>query len=175
MCARRPDPMTTEGLARVIAVVEEASEAILAIYAGAFDVDMKADRSPVTSADRAAHDVIVAGLRDWWPDVPIISEEGELPDAAERRSWTRYWLVDPLDGTKEFISRNGEFTVNIALMERGEPVLGVVAAPAIEVLYWAARGLGAWRRIGSGEPERIRSRVADVSQPLVVVESRSHP
>jgi 3'(2'), 5'-bisphosphate nucleotidase len=130
--------------------------------------------NPVTAADRAAHDVIVRELAGWTPGVPVISEEGEVPPYAERRNWSRFWLVDPLDGTKEFISGNGEFTVNIALIDDGEPVLGVVGAPALDLLYFAERGHGAWRRRSGGESERIHSTLPN---PAVtrVVESRSHP
>ena len=138
-------------------------------------VQLKGDRSPVTAADHAAHAVIVDALMQWVPTVPVISEEGTIPPFAERRAWSRFWLVDPLDGTKEFIQRNGEFTVNIALIDGGEPVLGVVYAPAVDVLYVAGRGLGAWRQRGSGPRERIYARTASRAHGLVVVESRSHP
>jgi 3'(2'), 5'-bisphosphate nucleotidase len=108
------------------------------------------------------------------PGVPVISEEGTVPDYDTRAGWRRFWLVDPLDGTKEFLSGNGEFTVNIALIEDNEPVLGVVAAPALDAVYWAARGSGAWRRIADRPPERLR--VAAPQPSLTrVVESRSHP
>lgn len=121
----------------------QAGRAILNVYAGAFDVDYKADDSPLTEADRAAHRLIcdtleIAGL-------PMISEEGKLPDYAERKDWQRFWMIDPLDGTKEFVSRNGEFTVNIALIENGKTILGVVYAPVIDELFFALHGLGAWK------------------------------
>jgi 3'(2'), 5'-bisphosphate nucleotidase len=129
----------------------------------------------VTAADHAAHDVIVTALAAWHPDIPIISEEGRIPPETERAGWQQFWLVDPLDGTKEFIHRNGEFTVNIALIVAGIPVLGVVHAPALELTYRAGAGLGAWRRRGSGAPERIWSTPPAEGLPLRVAESRSHP
>jgi 3'(2'), 5'-bisphosphate nucleotidase len=138
-------------------------------------VELKGDRSPVTAADRAAHTVIIDALAKWVPTVPVISEEGTIPSFAERREWPRFWLVDPLDGTKEFIQRNGEFTVNVALIDGGQPVLGVVYAPAVDLLYVAGRGLGAWRQRDGGTRERIFSRTTPRSEGLIVVESRSHP
>ena len=137
--------------------------------------ELKRDGSPVTDADRAAHDVVIDALAHWDPMVPVISEEGRIPPFAERQNWSRFWLVDPLDGTKEFIQRNGEFTVNIALIDHGEPVLGVVYAPAVNVLYLAGRGLGAWRLRASEPRQRIHSRTAPRESGLIVVESRSHP
>jgi 3'(2'), 5'-bisphosphate nucleotidase len=138
-------------------------------------VELKKDRTPVTAADRASHDLIVRALADWDPTVPVISEEGELPDAGIRAAWTRFWLVDPLDGTKEFLQQNGEFTVNIALIEHGVPVLGAVYAPALELLYYAGRRLGSWKRRGEGAAERLVSRPPAPGQALRVAESRSHP
>lgn len=141
----------------VLAIAERAGAAILEIYdaPGQVDVITKADDTPVTAADHAAHDVILAGLRALTPDLPVLSEEAAPEDFALRRQWSRYWLVDPLDGTKEFINRTGEFTVNIALIEGHEPVLGVVTVPVKRLAYVAARGEGAckveqgqWQRIG---------------------------
>lgn len=134
----------------------------------------KLDGSPVTVADLAAQRVINQKLEEWDAGVPVISEEAELPTYSERESWRRFWLVDPLDGTKEFISRNGEFTVNIALVEDGEPVLGVVYAPVLDVMYTAAKGLGAWRRGSDGADVRIFHEAAEDDRALTVVESRSH-
>jgi 3'(2'), 5'-bisphosphate nucleotidase len=117
----------------------EAGEQILEIYASGTDVEFKADKSPLTAADKAAHDIIVAALKNLTPDIPVVSEESD-PEAAEHirqniASWKSFWLVDPLDGTKEFLKKTGEFTVNIALIEDGSPTLGVVYAPAIRTLY----------------------------------------
>ncbi len=169
---------------RVAAIAREAGAAILEIYGAAGAAppfERKADRSPITAADRAAHAAIVGALRALDPAIPIVSEEGEIPDAAARRAWERFWLLDPLDGTKEFIARNGEFTVNIALVARAAgpdgayaPVLGVVYAPALGTLWRAEAGRGAWREEGT-RAARICSRRARPGEPLVVVESHSHP
>src|SRR5210317_28012 len=113
----------------IVALAEDAGRAILEVYSTNFEVQEKDDESPLTQADLAAHRWIDAGLRSLTPDIPIISEESGLPDYAERSQWLRYWIVDPLDGTKEFVNRNGEFTVNIALIEDHRPVLGVVHVP----------------------------------------------
>jgi len=136
-----------EHLARHAGVLaERAAAAILDVYVSDFAVEQKDDRSPLTAADLASHRVIVEGLHALAPALPVLSEESADIAWAERASWTRYWLVDPLDGTREFIKRNGEFTVNIALIDGGEPVLGVVTAPALGTaaqtsvdLCWAAR------------------------------------
>jgi 3'(2'), 5'-bisphosphate nucleotidase len=129
----------------------------------------------LTAADRAAHALITARLAAWDPDTPVVSEEGEIPPADVRASWTRFWLVDPLDGTKEFIKRNGEFTVNIALIVDGVPVLGVVHAPALDLLYVAGRGLGSWKSEAGGPRRRMVSRRPESGAPVRIVESRSHP
>ncbi len=161
-------------LTGVLDAVAAASTAILEVYAGAHDVEYKADDSPITRADRAAHDILSARLELLAPSVPVLSEEAEAAhDRAVRGAWRELWLVDPLDGTKEFIGRNGEFTVNVALVRDHEPVLGVVAAPALGLTYFAARGQGAYRsQTGNGGTEPIRVRPA--ADPLVVVGSRSH-
>lgn len=166
-----------ELLPAVRALAREGGAAAMRVYdsPGALDVTRKADRSPLTLADRESHRIIVRGLAALDPSTPVISEEGEIPPFAERRGWRRFWLVDPLDGTKEFIARNGEFTVNIALIENGEPVLGVVFAPALDLLYFARRGGGAWKQEHGGAPTRIRSSEPSAGAPRTVVESRSHP
>jgi 3'(2'), 5'-bisphosphate nucleotidase len=170
-----PVQVSEAALRRLVGIARDAGAAIMDWYRAGAEVTAKADGSPLTSADRAAHEVIDAALKAWDPSVPVVSEEGELPPVEERRNWRRFWLVDPLDGTKEFISRNGEFTVNIALIEDGEPVLGVVLAPALPRLWYAGRGLGAWSEDGSGTPVRIHSALRTPGEPLVVIESRSHP
>jgi 3'(2'), 5'-bisphosphate nucleotidase len=170
-----PVELTIAALRRLVGIARDAGAAIMSFYGGGAAVTTKADGSPLTSADRAAHETISAALRAWDPTIPIISEEGEVPAAAERSEWRRFWLVDPLDGTKEFLTRNGEFTVNIALIEAGEPVLGVVFAPALPSCWYAGRGLGAWSEAASAAPVRIHSAPRPSGTPLVVVESRSHP
>jgi 3'(2'), 5'-bisphosphate nucleotidase len=136
--------------------------------------ELKPDGSPVTPADCAAQDVICAGLTGWDPSVPIVAEESAPPDPAARVDWSRYWLVDPLDGTKEFLAGRPDFTVNIALIEDGTPVLGVVGAPAMATVYWAGRGLGAWRQDGQQPATRLR-RTPPTGEGVRIVESRSHP
>ena len=137
-------------------VVLRAGEVVLRHYLARDTwVKEKADGSPVTGVDLAAESIIHEGLLRLDNTIPYVSEERELPAYEVRRQWTRYWLVDPLDGTKEFINRTGEFTVNIALIEDGQPVLGVVGAPALGVLYYAMCGKGSWRRKGHEEPERL--------------------
>jgi 3'(2'), 5'-bisphosphate nucleotidase len=159
----------------VTGLAREAGRATMTFYDGPAEVREKDDRSPVTAADEAAHAILVEGLRRLDPSTPVVSEESEAPPYETRRSWDRFWLVDPLDGTKEFIKRRAEFTVNVALIERGEPVLGVVLAPALDLLYWGVKGGGAWREERGGLPQRIYSRAAAPGTPLTVVESLSHP
>ncbi|WP_428945041.1 3'(2'),5'-bisphosphate nucleotidase CysQ [Pantoea sp. FN060301] len=157
-------------LDKICQLAREAGDAIMEIYeAGApLDIAQKSDDSPVTAADIAAHKVILQGLTQLSPDIPVLSEE-DPPTWEVRQHWQSYWLVDPLDGTKEFIKRNGEFTVNIALIEMGKPVLGVVYAPVLGVMYSAAEGK-AWKEEG-GHREQIQ--VREARPPLVVI-SRSH-
>lgn len=159
-------------LPALVAIARRAGDAILEVYAGEFKVVSKADESPLTQADLASHRVIRAALATLAPDIPLLSEESADIPFATRRGWTQYWLVDPLDGTKEFISRNGEFTVNIALVREGRPVLGVVHVPVQGQTYYGAAGLGAWRQ-DSGKPQAIRTRRPPARVP-VVVGSRSH-
>jgi 3'(2'), 5'-bisphosphate nucleotidase len=169
--------VTSELRSAVVDLVREAGRATMVYYDGttAADVREKDDRSPVTLADEVAHGILLDGLRRVDPATPVISEEAEAAGFDTRRDWQRFWLVDPLDGTKEFIKRRSEFTVNVALIENGEPVLGVVEAPALDLLYWAVKGGGAWREQQGGTAERIYSSAALPGTPLTVVESLSHP
>jgi 3'(2'), 5'-bisphosphate nucleotidase len=167
--------VSPDAMVRLAAIAMEAGRAALEHYRVGVTAELKPDHSPVTAADRAAHRVIVQALHAWDPAVPVISEEGEIPDYSVRSTWNRFWLVDPLDGTKEFLQHNDEFTVNIALIEQGAPALGVVCAPALGLVYYAGRGLGSWKRQGEGRPERIFSRPPLLGHPLRVAESRSHP
>lgn len=167
--------MSTASLARLDAIARAAGSAILAHYVAGVAVEHKADKSPLTAADRAAHHAIVDALAAWDRQIPVVSEEGEIPPFEVRHTWARFWLVDPLDGTKEFLQRNGEFTVNIALIDGGEPVLGVVYAPALDLLYHAGKGLGAWKQERDAPALRIYSTPRPAGEPLVVAESRSHP
>jgi len=170
-----PVAVSPDALVRLAAIAVEAGRATLAHYHPGVRVEEKPDRTPVTAADRTAHEIILRRLAQWDGDVPVISEEGRIPEPDTRRAWRRFWLVDPLDGTREFIEQNGEFTVNIALIEDGVPVLGAVYAPAREQLYYAGRGLGSWRRTGVEAPVRIVSRPPLPGHALRVTESRSHP
>ncbi|HOX71304.1 MAG: 3'(2'),5'-bisphosphate nucleotidase CysQ [Dokdonella sp.] len=156
----------------VCVIARRAADAILAVYDSEFAVQHKDDRSPLTAADLAAHQTIVDGLQELTPEWPVLSEESAAIGWDERRQWTRYWLVDPLDGTREFVKRNGEFTVNIALIEDHVPVLGVVQVPVTGEIAWAWQGGGAWIAIGNGEARRCRTRSR--ANPLIVAGSRSH-
>ena len=157
----------------VVTLAEDAGRAILEVYSTDFEVQNKDDESPLTQADLASHRCIVAGLSELTPDLPIISEESGLPDFTERARWSRYWLIDPLDGTREFVNRNGEFTVNIALIEEQRPVFGVVHVPVQQKTYVGCEGVGA-RRLSPGEaPQSIGVAVTSAS-PVRVVGSRSH-
>ncbi|WP_374012131.1 3'(2'),5'-bisphosphate nucleotidase CysQ [Pseudoxanthomonas koreensis] len=156
----------------VIAIAAQAGAAIMDVYAAGFEVAHKEDASPLTAADLAAHRIIVDGLQRLTPDLPVLSEESAHVPWDTRRHWSTYWLVDPLDGTREFIKRNGEFTVNIALVHQGAPVLGVVQAPVGGQVWHAVRGENAYRRDGQrDEPLQVR---APATAPLRVAASRSH-
>jgi len=160
-------------------IARAAGTAILEVYrrleiTGDVAVDRKADSSPLTEADLAAHRIIVEGLRALTPNRPVLSEEAADVPWSERQSWSRFWLVDPLDGTKEFLSRNGEFTVNIALIDEHRPVLGVVHVPVTGVDYFGLADVGSWKAstlTDSGVPIRVAS---ESRQPVRVVGSRSH-
>ncbi|MGA7802461.1 MAG: 3'(2'),5'-bisphosphate nucleotidase CysQ [Gammaproteobacteria bacterium] len=154
-------------------LARDAGRRILEIYHTDFDVEQKDDRSPLTAADMAAHNAIVAGLQVLDPAIPTLSEESAGVPFAERSQWDCYWLIDPLDGTREFVKRNGEFTVNIALIRNGEPVLGVVHVPVSGVSYYGCRGQGAFRQTAGAPPEPIRVR-EHPADPLMVAGSRSH-
>ena len=159
-------------LPEVVAIAAEAGRAIMEIYDSDFAVELKDDRTPLTAADRAAHAIIVAGLGRLAHALPVLSEESAASEREERHRWPRFWLVDPLDGTREFIKRNGEFTVNIALIDGHRPVAGVVAAPAIGRTYFGVVGHGAFRQVGAEtRPIAVRRPAAE---PLRVVGSRSH-
>lgn len=158
----------------VLALAREAGHAIMEIYAQAqpAPVERKADDSPLTQADLAAHHILVDGLRALGPGLPVVSEEDDA--LSHRARPTQFWLIDPLDGTKEFLARNGEFTVNIALVNGGRPVFGIVFAPALKVTYWGGNEVGAWRESG-GRREAIHVAAAPAPDaPVRVVASKSH-
>ena len=150
-----------------------AGRRILEIYDKPIAVDYKDDRSPLTAADRVAHSEIVRCLQRKTPDISILSEEGEGIEYEVRRNWYRFWLVDPLDGTKEFIKRNGEFTVNIALIRHNKPVLGVVHVPVADVTYYGQKEVGAF--MSEGDEKSLPISVSNKMENRVAVRSKSHP
>jgi len=161
----------------LLRIAKTAGNAILSVYqrAGDIDVTIKDDNSPLTEADRDAHEIIIAELKEFTPSIPILSEESDGTSVDERLSWSRYWLVDPLDGTKEFIKRNGEFTVNIALINNGAPELGIVHVPVTNISYLGKTGVGAWKVAATGEVDAISIANFDLNQGQVrIVASRSH-
>lgn len=162
-------------LPEILEIARQAGKEIMVVYSG---VDMgttrKADDSPLTLADLASHQTIVTGLSKLTPDIPILSEEAANIAYDERREWRYFWLVDPLDGTKEFIKRNGEFTVNIALIENGVPILGVVYAPVLDVCYYGALGAGAQKVLGNSAAQAITVKSLATDEAIKVVASRSH-
>ena len=160
-------------LEQICHIAVEAGASIMQIYQNnSIDVRTKSDETPVTAADIAAHKVIVNGLQSLPYEYPILSEEDSLTPWEVRKKWYRYWLIDPLDGTKEFINRNGEFTVNIALIDNGRPVAGVVYAPALNQCYFGAENLGAWCK--EGEITRTLPFKSITLSKLTIVGSRSH-
>lgn len=169
----------------ILTIAFEAGQKILDIYhAESFEVDLKSDASPVTIADKTAHQYIYEQLTDKYPDIPIISEEGEILDFKTRQQWPYTWLVDPLDGTKEFIKKNGEFTINIGLIENGSPIAGVIYIPAQETMYFASKATGSYKlsdctRIIGQSTEQLLASAQKLPLPkqhdaIRVVVSRSH-
>ncbi|PUA28250.1 MAG: 3'(2'),5'-bisphosphate nucleotidase [Cellvibrio sp. 79] len=158
-------PISPDLIEQLVDLSRRAGDAIMAIYnhRDSYEIQHKTDESPLTAADLAANSLIAAGLPQLL-ELPIISEEGEIPDFADRGLWENFWLVDPLDGTKEFIAGNGEFTVNIALVQHNRPILGVVHVPATDITYLGVldarnpANLGAWKYVQGGNPKRIHVR-----------------
>lgn len=157
----------------VIAIARNAGTAIMRVYAESFSVQEKSDRSPLTQADLAAHQIIQNGLTDLRTDWPVLSEESAPEDILHRKQWPIYWLVDPLDGTREFVKRNGEFTVNIALIENNQVVFGVIFAPALDELVWAIADVATFKRVNNLDL-RLRVKPTSHSEAVRVVGSRSH-
>ena len=158
---------------QVIEVAKEASDRILAIYNTEFDVTSKEDNTPLTEADMAAHHAITDGLQQLTPQIPILSEESVNIPFDIRSQWNRYWLVDPLDGTREFVKRNGEFTVNIALIDNHRSVLGVIHTPVSGVLYYGNNREGAFKQLPGEQRKAIKTRNKEANHTLVAG-SRSH-
>jgi 3'(2'), 5'-bisphosphate nucleotidase len=173
---RIPDEAMLETLLpKIVDISIKAGEAIMQVYADPANVvTEKEDKSPLTQADLASDKVIADGIEKLALGWPVLSEESAQTPYDKRSSWQRFWLVDPLDGTREFVKRNGEFTVNIALVENGVPVLGVVYAPVLNVCYFAARGAGAFVRRNGQDGQRISVKTHRSGEPLLVVASRSH-
>jgi 3'(2'), 5'-bisphosphate nucleotidase len=153
----------------ITAIAKEAGNAIMQIYKQDFEVEYKQDSSPLTLADKKANDIIEDGLNQLSINLPILSEEGKEIPYEDRKHWEYFWLVDPLDGTKEFVKKNGEFTVNIALIYKDTPVLGVVYAPALDVCYWAKQGEGAFK-----DGQKLPIKTANQRNTYKIVASRSH-
>ena len=154
-------------------IASNAADCILEIYDTDFAVENKEDNSPLTAADMAAHNSICIALAKLTPDIPVLSEESSELPYTERCQWSRYWLVDPLDGTREFIKRNGEFTVNIALIENGQSSLGVITVPVTGVCYYAAASLGASKITADGITESIKVKKSELNK-ITIAGSRSH-
>nr|WP_083212243.1 3'(2'),5'-bisphosphate nucleotidase CysQ [Mycobacterium malmoense] len=178
MNTQKSDTSTPPYLEEVIAIAIEAGKLTLKHRRDphvAEKGDHGGDTSPVTDADLAANQYIVEHLRLLDAQIPIISEETKSAPYQTRKSWPRFWLVDPLDGTKEFVQGSDEFTVNIALIENREPVMGVIYVPATQLLYYAENGRGSWKREGDEPPGQIFSSIPNLGRGLTVVESKSHP
>jgi len=158
----------------VVRIAKQAGDAIMEVYHSTdLGTEYKDDKSPLTKADKASHEVIFKLLSEKYNDIPILSEEGNQPDYQTRKTWSKYWIIDPLDGTKEFIKRNGEFTVNIALIENKRPVLGVIYVPVQEITYVGSPE-GAFKQEKNGEFQPI-SVVKAKRNSAVAVRSKSHP
>lgn len=154
-------------LEKIVDIAKEAGEAIMEIYKKDFTVEYKDDKSPLTEADIKANDIICMGLKELYPNIPIMSEENKQVEYKERKNWEYYWCIDPIDGTKEFIKKNDEFTVNIALIQKNTPVLGVVYAPAINEMYTAKKGHGAFKN-------GVKLPIKRDDNNYIVVASKSH-
>lgn len=161
-------------LPHIVSIAQQAGSVIMQVYNHPIAIEYKADKSPVTQADMLAHQLIVKALTKLSPQLPILSEEQADIDWHTRRTWQHYWLVDPIDGTKEFINKNGEFTVNIALISHGIPVLGVVCAPALNTTYYAAKGIGSYK-IHQGTSTPLQAGYKSTLHGLKLAASRSHP
>lgn len=163
-------------IARLLSIARDAGAAVMRVYEGDFEVTSKQDASPLTLADLQSHQLISERLKSWRPEIPVLSEESaETAPYSVRRRWAECWLVDPLDGTKEFIKRNGQFTVNIALIQHSRAVAGVVYAPARRLCYYGAAGRGAFKVNGDAAPQHLVNKQPRDGDTLRVVASLSHP
>jgi len=159
---------------QILDIAEEAGKATLEIYSREFTIEQKEDRSPVTEADKKSNEIIINALSELYPDIPFISEETKQTSYAERKDWKYFWLIDPLDGTKEFIKKNGEFTINIALIEDHTPILGVIYVPVKEIFYYSQKGKGSFKIESGADAQSIFASEQATKEKLTVVGSRSH-
>jgi len=159
---------------KINSIAKKAGNEIMRIYQQDFEVDYKKDNSPLTKADIKSNDMIVESLKDLYPGIPILSEENKEVPYNTRKNWEYFWLVDPLDGTKEFVKKNGEFTVNIALIHKDTPVLGVIYAPVLEILYYAQKDQGAFKQEKDKKPQRLPIYKHPNNDDLKVIVSKSH-
>tara|TARA_B100000029_G_scaffold423757_1_gene431107 strand:+ start:683 stop:1498 length:816 start_codon:yes stop_codon:yes gene_type:complete len=164
-----------ENINKLIEISKKAGEAIMQIYRTDFEVEIKKDLSPLTQADILSHKIIHDSLSKMTPNIPILSEEFSDISFDERSTWKEYWLIDPLDGTKEFIKKNGEFTTNIALISNNKPVLGIIHVPSSNETYWGSEETGSYFLEGDSESDMIQLKVSNNTEsPLRIVSSRSH-
>lgn len=161
---------------KIISIAKDAGKAILAVYNQPFGIEKKDDHSPITLADKHSNDLITKELKKLYPDIPVLSEESRQVPFEERKHWKYFWLIDPLDGTREFISKNGEFTVNIALIHDGEPVLGVVYIPVNNTTYYALKNSGSHKIFSDGKVMKLSAKFLHYTarRKVVVIASRSH-
>jgi 3'(2'), 5'-bisphosphate nucleotidase len=159
---------------KINSIAKKAGDEIMRIYQQDFDVDYKKDNSPLTKADIHSNEVIIKNLENLYPDIPILSEENKEIPYEIRKNWEYFWLIDPLDGTKEFVKKNGEFTVNIALIYKNIPVLGAIYAPALNLLYYAQKEKGAYKQEKNKKPQRLPIYNHTDNGILKVIVSKSH-
>jgi len=159
---------------KINSIAQKAGDEIMKIYQQDFKVDYKADNSPLTKADIKSNEIITESLKDLYPEIPILSEENKEVPYNIRKYWEYFWLVDPLDGTKEFVKKNGEFTVNIALIHKDTPVLGVIYAPVLEILYYAQKDQGTFKQEKNKKPQRLPIYKHAKDDALKVIVSKSH-
>jgi len=155
-------------------IAKEAGDEIMRIYQQDFEIDYKSDNSPLTKADLKSNEIITESLKNFYPEIPILSEENKEVPYNIRKNWEYFWLIDPLDGTKEFVKKNGEFTVNIALIQKDTPVLGVIYAPVVEILYYAQKDRGAFKQKKNRKPQRLPIYNHPNNNTLKVIVSKSH-
>ena len=159
---------------KINSIAKKAGDEIIKIYQQDFDVDYKKDNSPLTKADIHSNEVIIKNLENLYPDIPILSEENNEIPYKTRKNWEYFWLIDPLDGTKEFVKKNGEFTVNVALIYKNMPVLGIVYAPELNLLYYAQKDRGAFKQEKNKKPQRLPIYNHIHNDVLKVIVSKSH-